>query len=183
MIRCRGRLGGITQLGILLYLLWALAQPIDHVAIETPAGRATNSEPFEIIIRAIAQDGLAATNWQGILELFASRPAPAMPAITEIYKTGAAIEIANPTDETIDLSGWELEALSDYPYYGGSATPPNARLRFPSGTQLKPYRRTDVVRKRTSTGDFSRLCQCEAPFNSIRLLSRALARCQRNHCG
>lgn len=130
--------GILFSIGLVLVPFRTVSQPVDHFEVTFAAGTVTNGVPFAVVITAIGPDGTVVTNAQDVVGLSAFKPGPGMPVITEVFKTGGTIELANPGTQPLDLSDWELEALADYPYYGASPTTPNARLRFPPGTVMPP---------------------------------------------
>jgi hypothetical protein len=110
-----------------------LAQSVDRLEFDSIPGSVVAGEVFPIVIRGVTSGGVVVSNWTSQVRLRSFTPTATLPVISELDSAGEAMEITNPGGLPVDLSGWELQVLSDY---GGTTVPPNARLRFPPGTVL-----------------------------------------------
>ena len=113
-----------------------LAQPASHLRISAPGTPVHSGESVLITVEAIADDGSLDTNWQGQVGLTLFKASPPPPVISEVCDGPVTIEVTNPGNDPIDLSGWELEALGNYPSLSKVRYPPNGRLVIPQGTWL-----------------------------------------------
>jgi hypothetical protein len=93
---------------------------------------------FPLGIQAIGLDQAPLTNFSGALRLTVALPDVPSPMISEVFLFGHVIEVANPTDISVDVSGWELHAIAEYGYYGSAMVTPTARLRLPPNSVLPP---------------------------------------------
>lgn len=88
---------------------------------------------FPVVIRALTTTGQPAVDANALLRVRAMIRLPELPVISEVDVKTPMVEISNPGEQTLDLSGWEL-VVGHEDYSAGFVS--HAFLRFPPGTVL-----------------------------------------------
>src|SRR5439155_484067 len=145
------RKGIVLCVSLVLSGRTVVAQSADRLEILSVPAPVVAGDPFPVTIRAVISGGVLASNWISQLRVRSFAARPAWPVISEIDSVGEAIEITNPGNAAVDLSGWELQVLSDY---GGITLSPNARLRLPPASIMPAQSILTWTSRGTAPGTF-----------------------------
>ncbi|HYG35393.1 MAG TPA: lamin tail domain-containing protein, partial [Clostridia bacterium] len=121
-----------------IYPLLVTAQVAEHLEVTAASGDVLPGSAISLSIKAVGLDQLPLTNWAGLVRLAVILPQSPTPVISEINRYSGAIEVANPRNEAVDMTGWELHVISDYSYYGADMVAPVAQLHLPPNSVLAP---------------------------------------------
>lgn len=89
-------------------------------------------KPLRMSVRALNPDGSLSDSWQANVTVRALMPAGAPPVLSEIDTLAGTIEVTNPGDREVDVSGWELQAWTPQVF----ANTGSAWVRLPAGSVM-----------------------------------------------
>lgn len=126
-------------LAIAVHLLcWTLGNPLcgqtppQSLEIRALGAEARVGRPLRVSVRALATDGTPSDSWQSNVTLRVLVPVGALPVLSEINTVAGTIEVTNPGDADVDVSGWELQAWSPQIFIDNA----NSWIRIPEGSLM-----------------------------------------------